>query len=346
MNRSGPPRTKSVPWATLAIIIGLLGAFMAWATLELSLQPAVVVAVSIAIALGLALAAAGAVALLVQQSRRRQGLILTSEERRRRRLLRVIALIAVAFGASVWPVSYPWEWLATAITVVALAGALWTAYRLAQDDSPTAYRAAQNAYTQGENDVALERLQELEERHPEFYGVYHLRAMIHRQEGDLWAAREAAQQLIDREPQLYHGYAELGLTLLQDDQPEQACQALAHGAQVAPHLPEAHFNLGMACAEAGHEQEAVESLSRALRLGLDDQVTQLLARYWLSQALHDLGYEQAAARERRRARRLAPALNQWQSELDGGDRPYGASVERDRALLQKLRRELQEEPGR
>ncbi|MBN1402651.1 MAG: hypothetical protein JXA74_17555 [Anaerolineae bacterium] len=329
-------RSMHWPWALLVCVGGAIVAFGAWATLQLPLAPGQMHLTRIVLAGALGLGALGAVAALIGRARRQRGLLAT-DGRQTALAGAMLAALIVALAASLWPLAPGYDWLSTLVTLGALAVALIVGWRLARNGTPARFRQAQRAAADGEPAKALQILSELEGERPDYYGTYHLRAQIMRQAGDHAAALAASERLIALRPDLYHGYAEQGLTLLAQGQPGRASEPLARAAQIAARLAEAHFNLGMAYAEAQQAEPAAKALSQALRLGLRDEVTQLIARYYLHGALQNLGQGQAAARELRRLRRSRGVIRRWRTSLPEGA-AFRAQRERDLALSAAIER--------
>ncbi|MBC7239734.1 MAG: hypothetical protein H5T71_06510, partial [Chloroflexi bacterium] len=96
----------------------------------------------------------------------------------------------------------------------------------------------------------------------------------------------------------------------------------------------------MAYREAGDPLQAAKALARALRLGLDDPITELTARYELWRALSAGGYAEAAQREWRRLRRQRGALRLWRADL--AQRQRGAARRREEAWLAEIEKALAE----
>jgi tetratricopeptide (TPR) repeat protein len=100
--------------------------------------------------------------------------------------------------------------------------------------------------------------------------------------------------------------------------PQRAIAPLRRAAEIAPNLAEAHFNLGLAMVESHQQEPAIAALTRALRLGLPDEVTRLIARYHLFVALRASGQAERAAAELRLLRRQAGTLRRWRQAAAEG----------------------------
>jgi tetratricopeptide (TPR) repeat protein len=329
-------RSVHWPWAILICVGGAIVAFGAWATLQLPLAAGGLRLTRVVLAGALGLAALGALVALIERARRQRGL-LARDGRQAALAGAMLFALVVALGASLWPPAPGYDWLSTLATVGALVLALALGWRLARNGTPARFRQAQRAYADGASGEALEILSELADERPDFYGADQLRAQIAREQGDYAAALAAGERLIALRPDLYHGYAEQGLTLLAQGQPGRASEPLARAAEAAPHLAIAHFNLGMAYAEAKQPEPAARALSRALRLGLRDEVTQLIARYQLHGALQALGHTQAAARELARLRRSRGVIRRWRMSLPEGP-AFRVQREHDLALSAAIER--------
>jgi len=252
----------------------------------------------------------------------------------------LITCVLVAIALNILPFPGRWRGLAGAGSLFALGGALYLGWDLARQGTPSAYRRAFQAHAEGDEAAALAALEEVERDRPDFEEAYLLRAQILRQKGDLVASQRAAERLIALQPGLYHGYAELGLTLLEMHRVPEALEALQRAATLAPHFATAYYNVGLAYREAGDSLQAAEALAHALRLGLDDPIAELTARYELWRALRAGGYAEAAQREWRRLRRQRGALRLWRADL--AQRQRGAARRREEAWLAEIEKALAE----
>ena len=321
------------------LIGGLLLAMMAGATFFLAPQGNWLTATQAALIIGILVALLGVVLLLRQQQRASRGLDGATHNGRGYTIAGVITLLGLAFLFSLVPLPFPAAWMDNILPLICVALALWLGSRLLRAAAPLDYQRAQRAYLEGNLDAALALLRDLEEKRPDFYGTYHLRAMIQRQRKDYAAAREAANRLVALRPDLYYGYAELGLALLEEARPAEAREPLGRAANLAPELPEGQFNLGMACAEAGDFEGAIPPLKRALRLDLHDAVTGMIARYHLFRALEALGRHAEAEVERRHLRRRIGVLRRWREELDESGQPAGERRQ-EQALISAIERAI------
>ena len=314
--RAGLVTAATLPWRPLMVIGGVLLAMMAGATLWIVPAGNWFALTAALVGLGGVLALSGLALLLGQHRRASRGLERSS--RRGYLLPAMIISLTLAFLASLVPLPLPYAWPSTVLFVVFVLSALWFAWRMIRTAAPAEYQRAQQAYQRGDHAAALALLDEVERDHPDDYGTLHLRALIYRQRRQYDRAREVSERLLELRPDLYYGYAELGLAFLAEGQPARARKPLRRATEVAPELAEGHFNLGIACAEAADDQGAVEALSRALRLGLNDSVTRAMARYHLFVALQALGRQDEAEVERRYLQRYAGVLRRWRHELREG----------------------------
>ena len=317
------PRWPSVhrPWDVLAIVAGAIGLFVSWASLRTQDGIAAPVWAWIALGGSAAAAVAGVIAHLIRRERRNRGLVLNQGQGQGTTFAAIGALLVVAFASTVWPIAARYAWLGTVLGPAGMAGAAWLGLRLARSGLPASFRRAQRLVADGEAAEALQVLEELAGRLPDFCWADQLRAQIYRERQEYAEALEVSERLVSRCPELYYGYAEQGLTLMAQGLPEQALRWFARGIEVAPGLPEAHFNLGMAAAEAREPERTARAMSAALRLGIRDQITELISRYQLHLALESLGHQEAAARELRRLRRMRSALGEWRASLADEDLP-------------------------
>jgi len=317
------------------LIGGVLLAVMAEATLLLTPGGNWLMATRAALAIGLFVALLGVALLLAQQHRASRGLDVALSNGRGYVVAGMITLLALAFVFSFVPIPFPSAWMDNIPPFLCVGLALWLGSRLLWAAAPLDYRRAQRAYMEEDLDTALSLLRDLEENYPDFYGTYHLQAIIHRQRKEYTAAREAASRLIALRSELYYGYAELGLTFLEEGQPAEAREPLSRAAAIAPELPEGQFNLGMACAEAEDYEGAIIPLRRALRLGLRDEVTGMMARYHLFRALESLGRHAEAETELHHLRRRAGVLKRWRRELGDDLRP-ASERRQEQALISAI----------
>lgn len=331
--------TAHFPWPTALIIGGALLALVAWMSLALAPTGLWLIATQVAIAGGLLGLLLGVVLMLIRRQQASRGLGPVASERRSYVGLLIIILLLLALAVALWPIGPSYAWVSTGVTLLCLAVALWLGLRLARDGTPLAFRQAQYAHQRGEDEHALALLCSIEGERPDFYGTYHLRAIIRRQCQDYAAAHEACRRLIALCPDLYYGHAELGLTLLAQGKATEARAPLERASRIAPYLAEAYFNLGLACAEAGDCEGAIVPLSRALRLGLRDKVAELIARYQLFTALDTLGHGDRARAELRRLRRRKEVLRNWRNELDHCQRP-AADHRREGDLISTIERTM------
>jgi tetratricopeptide (TPR) repeat protein len=300
-------------------------ALLAWETLQWQGQGVTRLLAEVGLGAGLFAALVGASWLAGQRLRAAAARGVSLEhDGGRGRLLLIGALLAGAFLLALWPWSGAWAWLGNVLPVALAVTALGLGWQGMRAGAPRAYLRAQAAYQHGELDKALAMLRQVEEQHPTYHGLYHLRALIYRQRRAYDDAAEAAHRLIALRPAFYYGHVELGLTLLAAQRPAEARVPLERAAALAPNLAEARFNLGLACAEAEDHQGAVAALRASLRLGLCDEVTRLMAHYYLSLALRALGHQAEAQGEIAALRAQRGALKRWQRELDvqhlaGGD---------------------------
>jgi tetratricopeptide (TPR) repeat protein len=234
-------------------------------------------------------------------------------------MVAVAVLLMIAFVAIAWPGATRFDWALNGLAILSIAAAAALGLWLAASGLPNGYRRAASLYADGQVSAALEELQGLAEDASDFAGVHQLWAQIYRERGQYGRSLAASERLIALDSKLYYGHAEKGLTLLAQGQPSQALEPLREAVSAAPYLPEAYYNLGMAAVEAADDGAVVEAMSRALSLGLRDQVTALIARYQLQQALVRLGDDDSAAIELRRLRRRKGALRAWRASLADED---------------------------
>ena len=141
--------------------------------------------------------------------------------------------------------------------------------------------------------------------------------MLGRVTGRHEQARAASQRLVEQRPDLYYGYAERGLSKLAQGHAEQALDDLRQAAQVSPYLAQAHLNVAMACIQIEAWREATGALKRALTLGLDDEASNLIARYRLYRAELALGDVDRAQHTLRHLRRRKRQVGYWLDDLAG-----------------------------
>lgn len=331
-------RATYVPWGAIAVIGGLLLAVMALASLELRPEGAARTALWAAAALGGAVALGGAIALTWRRLRARRGLHPGAGDGRRLLWPATLALLALAFLLIVLPIPYPSPWLSLVPLLALLAGTAALVLRILSDTTPLAYHRALRAYREGDTREALALVRQAIAELPDAssratYSVRHLEAILLRESGALSEARAVADRLVAWRPELYYGHAEQGLALLAAGDAGAACVALERAAERAPHLAEGHYNLGMARAEAGDAAGAVEALERALRLGLSDEVTRLIARYQLLRAYADLGMALEADAEARWLRRHRGTVRRWRAALAADLAMPPSRRRRDEALI-------------
>ncbi|MBM3187314.1 MAG: hypothetical protein FJZ90_01160 [Chloroflexi bacterium] len=310
-------RTTEPYWRQILTIAGAMVALLAWMTLAILPAGPWLVAARVTIAAASACAGASLLWLLVRRQLALRGTALGYNGAGVYTAPAMVVLLIASLAFALWPMPPGYDWLGTVGTALCMALALALGLSLARNGTPVAFRQAQYAHRQGDDHGALALLARLERERPDFYGTYQLYAHIHRKRGDYASAAAACERLIAMRPELYFGYAELGLTLLAADKPAEARRVLQKAAETAPRLPQAHFNLGMAYVQLGEQASALDALSCALRLGLRDQVAQVIARYHLMNAFVSLGYSRQARTEWRRLRRARGVLARWRSETDG-----------------------------
>jgi tetratricopeptide (TPR) repeat protein len=338
------PRTTAFPWRGALLVGGALIALLAWTSLRLVETNASLRWTQAAIALGLGTVLAGLLLVLQQRRQAMRGLDPALSDGRRVYLVpALVALVLLSFVISLLPLPYPLAWVSTLLPVLVLVLAIWLGYRLLRSIPPQPYVRAQRAYQDGRLNDALGELRALQAKQPDYYPALHLQTVIHRRQNDCQAAYAEAEKLIALRPDLYYGFAELGLTLLEDGQPLRACEPLSRATELAPALPEAHLNLGLARLEVEEHRGAIASLGQALRLGLDDPVARIMARYGLLVSFQALGDQEQAAREWRRLRRRRGVLRRWRREL--AERP-GSSKNRgkEQAFLAAIERGIAQPP--
>ncbi|MHB1294741.1 MAG: tetratricopeptide repeat protein [Anaerolineae bacterium] len=333
-----PPKTRSMrasaPWPTLLVIAGVLIVLLAAGTLLVATQPWLDLTRWV-LAGGMVLAMLGALELLRRRLRAGNGLASGESPYRRIAQVALVALLSGAFLIALWPASDGQRWFVNALTLVLVASALWLGYRLWRSGPPSEYRRALKTYQQGHWQATISLLDMVHEQQPDFYPAYALRVRACRAEGQYDRARQACERMVTLAPNLYHGYAELGLTLLEEGRPQEAVAPLQRAVEISPRLSEAHFNLGMAHVEAGQLRQAAEVLTQALRLGLRDEVTQLMARFYLWQSWQTLECEQPAREALSRLQRMAPILKRWQREINMGGLS-AADRKRDQELVSRI----------
>ncbi|MHB0857441.1 MAG: tetratricopeptide repeat protein [Anaerolineae bacterium] len=332
--QQAPTARATIPWPTLAVIVGVLVTLMAAPTLFIASPPWLGVTRWV-LAGALALTALGVLEWLLRRQRSSRGLVTLGGSRRRMAQTALALLLLSAFLISLWPVSQASVWVINLLTLLLVIASLWLGYHLWRSGPPAEYRRALQTYQQGHWQATLGLLDVVHAKNPEHYDAYGLRARTCRAQGHYDEARQACERMIALAPSLYHGHAELGLTLLEEGRPREAVAPLERAAAASPNLPEAHFNLGMAHVEAGEPSQATEVLTRALRLGLRDEVTQLIARFHLWQSWQELDCEGPAREALKQLQRLTPVLKRWQRELNESGVP-AADRRRDQALLTQI----------
>ncbi len=330
-------RTSVFPWRALLLIGGVLLLMLAGTTLAVVPRGGWLVATVGALGVGGAMTLLGLALVFRQRHQSGRGLNPTTGLGTSTTLLLVGGLLLLAFLISLAPIPLPYIWLSQVLPWVCMAAAGGVARSLVRGGAPAELQIAQRAYTRGDLDTALAALRAAEQSRPAFYGIHQLYVLIHRRRKDYTAAHEAAQRLIAMRPDLYYGYAELGLTLLEEGHPSAAREPLRCATEVAPGLAEGHFNLGLACAEAEDQTGAVAALSQALRLGLRDDVTHVMARYFLYQALVALGRHIEARTELGRLRRRAGVVRRWREDLQASG-VTTAEQRREQSLVSAIER--------
>jgi tetratricopeptide (TPR) repeat protein len=341
---AGHPRTTSFPWRGALLVGGALIATLAWISLSTVQTSTRLRWTYSAIALGLGLALVGLLLILQQRRQAMRGLDPALADGRRVYLAPALAaLILLSFVVSLLPLPRPLAWLGTLLPILLLALGVWLAVHLLRSVPPQAYSHAQRAYQEGQLNEALSGLRALQDQQPDYYPALHLQTVIHRQQNDCQAAYQDAEKLIGLRPDLYYGYAEMGLTLLEDGQPLRAGEPLRRATELAPALPEGYLNLGLARLEAEDYAGAIESLGQALRLGLTDQVAQLMARYGLLVAFRATGDQIQATREWRRLKRQRGVLRRWRREL-AARAGSAMSRRKEQAFLAAIERAITRSP--
>jgi Tfp pilus assembly protein PilF len=334
------PRTTETIWPMLLLISGSLTAFCAWATTaNLLLVGAWLVGLRALLVVGLVTIAVGGAALVVRRARSLRGTYMLGGRVNGYAWPGIILLLLSAFVLALWPMPYPWQWLATVGTVLCIVGALGMGLLVARAGANPLLHDAQKALAAGDKDKAKRLLQQIEHETPDDYGVQYVWAIVHRMDRRYDLALARGDRLIALRPELYYGHAERGMALAARGQERESLRALERAAQSAPHLAQAHFNLGVARAEARDYEAALVSLARAMRLGLPDDVTRMMARYYLLHAFLHLGQERRALQEWRRLRRQRGTLRAWRSNDSDAwlpnmrrHKPSSLAVEIERAM--------------
>jgi len=330
-------RTHATRWDLLALLGGALLALLAAMTLALPLDAATRSAVWIWLGLSLALFLAGAGLAWRRQAQRTASLAEASEQRWQRRAPWGAALLVLSGVLLWWTPPAPWRWLAWVLPLATLGGVALLAWDLFRHAPPMAYRRALRAYADGDDEAAWQALAEAQREQPDYATTYLLQARVSRRRGELAASERAARRYLALAPDAYHGHAELGLTHLAQGAPQEAIRSLERAAALAPYLPEAHLNLGLAQAENGQHGAAIESLAQALRLGLRDGISEVMARYQLWRALRAEGRLTEAERELRALRRRRRVLRAWGAELaDVRLRHPTPDLQREEALWREI----------
>lgn len=312
--RARLPRTTELVWPMLALVGGVLLAFMAWATLTyLEIGPWRA-PLQLALGGGLAAALLGLASALIRRGRALRGTRLGRGPAGAYAWPAIVGLLFLAFILALWPMPYRWEWVSTLVTVLCVVGALLIALSLARSGPSPLLSQAQRAFREGHDEKAQALLKQLAEDSPDDYGLHYLTAMLQRHRRHYEQALQSCDRLIALRPELYFGHAERGLTLLATGATVEGLEALEKAVAIAPNLSQAHFNLGVARAEVGEAAGALPALARALRLGLRDDVARMIARHHLVCVLVSLGHQQRARKEWRRLRRQRRTLRQWRIE--------------------------------
>jgi len=344
-DRAIRPRTTSFPWRGALVVGGALIAILAWISLRLVETSVALRWTYAAIALGLGAALAGLLLVLKQQRQAMRGLDPALADGRRVYLVpAMVGLVLLSFVLSLVPLPYPLSWVSTLLPVSLLGLAIWLGARLVRSMPPQAFVRAQRAYLEGHLKEALAGLAALQDEQPDYYPALHLQTVIHRQQDDCQAAYKDAERLIALRPDLYYGYAEMGLTFLEDGQPLCASEPLRRATELAPALPEGYLNLGLARLEVEDHDGAIEALGQALRLGLADPMSELMARHGLMVSFQATGNRELAHREWQRLRRQRGVLGRWRRDLAG--RPGSAvSRRKEQALLATIERAIAQPPS-
>lgn len=339
-------RTVSVPWRK-AMFIGALTLTIA-ALLTLGLVgggPWRVAWTMLAIVAALVAAIAGGL-LLSHRAAAARGLAAPGEAERARMRAGMIGCLIVAFVVAVMPMGLVPHWLVRYITpwsnlillLLVLGLASWFGWRLLRGAPPLDIRRAQRALREGRTQEALALCHSAAHEQPDHWAVLQTMAIVHRELGQHHQSLTCALKLVDRWPMLYHGHAELGMTHLAMGNPTDACAPLERAAELAPGLAVAHYNLGMARAEAQYHAKAIEPLAKALRLGLRDDIAEILARHQLMIAFDAVDNVVQAESERKRLRRRSRMLKRLWRELEFAPE---AAQKRDLAIVADIERAIQ-----
>ena len=309
--------SHEIVWPVWLMILGVMLAFFAWATQNLG--PWVgdgVQWLRWALRLGLAALAVGAMGLIVRRVLAMRGTQMLAGWLGLLAWPGIVIGLLAAFALAVLPVPWRWQWVSTVATLICVLGALALGLLLARAGPSPLIREARRELAEGQKGRAKELLEQVDAAADDYY-LHEAWARIHRREGRFEAALTCADRMVMLRPDLCFGHLECGAARIALGRTKDGLSALEEATRIAPCLAQAHLYLGVARAEAGDKHVdpllAAESLSRALRLGLREDVARLIARYYLIGLFQKLDAPERARREWRRLSRGRGTLKQWRA---------------------------------
>ena len=154
---------------------------------------------------------------------------------------------------------------------------------------PLSYRAAAQAYENGEFTQALELINKSIKARPDFAESYQLRAMIRFVNQQFDAAEKDAQKAIDLSPKVDQFYNTLGQIYLVNGRFSEMRDTYQQAIEVNPDRAMNHYHLGLSNYRLGNFREAAEALSMATRKTIPDITYDLLTHFYLWQSSIEIG---------------------------------------------------------
>ncbi|RMG97268.1 MAG: tetratricopeptide repeat protein [Chloroflexi bacterium] len=181
--------------------------------------------------------------------------------------------------------------------------------------TPISYRVAYRFFRRGEYDRALELVNKSLAARPDFWQSWQMRALIHLMHGEFGRAEQDAREAIRLNPKAHPVYNTLGQVYLAQSRFEEAAEVYAQAVSLASDLALYHYHLGLSHYRLANWAKAAEHLAAATRGTLPLTAYDLLAHYYLGQALMEMGDEETAAKALAALPNFADGVAYWQEQL-------------------------------
>ncbi|WP_203363210.1 tetratricopeptide repeat protein [Bacillus sp. REN10] len=209
----------------------------------------------------------------------------------------------------------------------------------AQDDLITMQEEARFLLEGGSYEKAIERLEDLIQKYPDFWSAYNNLALAYFYLGNIEKAHHVLNEVLEKNPGNLHALSNMAVFMYYEKQYGLLKELVELLKKVYPMLPEQQYKLGATFALIGQYDEAYRWLKKLYKHGFEGEAS---FYYWLSYSAYFTGREEVARKAWKYVLQQSPekeGLEPWST----GNRQKEGLEHHPAMIVRRLNSEYEEE---